>query len=77
MGRGYYFSSRENGLLCPTCEMAFPEKRAVDPALIDALRNPQKLPKTPHAQLIEVEQLLIYHFTELLHKPPKMAKYFL
>jgi len=75
-GRGYYFSSRENGLLCSTCEMAFPEKRAIDSRLIDILKKPAKLPKTALKDLKQIEQLLIYHFTELLHRPPKMAKYF-
>jgi DNA repair protein RecO (recombination protein O) len=72
-----YFSSRENGLLCSNCEMAFPEKRAIDSRLIQILNTPAKLPKTDLKQLKQIEQLLIYHFTELLHKPPKMAKYFI
>jgi DNA repair protein RecO (recombination protein O) len=74
--RGCYFSSRENGLLCSNCEMAFAEKRAIDPTLLDRLNNPAKLRKTDLEKLKEIESLLIYHFTELLHKPPKMAKYF-
>jgi hypothetical protein len=56
--------------------MTFPEKRAVDSSLIDILNTPAKLPKTGSKKLKEIEALLIYHFTELLHKPPKMAKYF-
>jgi DNA repair protein RecO len=71
-----YFSSSHNGLLCSNCEMAFPEKRAIDSTLIDILNNPAKLPKTGLKKLKQIEVLLIYHFTELLHKPPKMAKYF-
>ena len=74
--RQCYFSSRENGILCSNCEMAFPEKRAIDSRLIEILNTPAKLPKTELKQLKQIEQLLIYHFTELLHKPPKMAKYF-
>jgi DNA repair protein RecO (recombination protein O) len=74
---GYYFSSRENGLLCPNCEMTFPEKRAIEPALIEILNTPAKLPKTELKVLKKIEALLIYHFTEMLHKPPKMAKYFM
>ncbi|MHC5172162.1 MAG: DNA repair protein RecO [Planctomycetota bacterium] len=74
--RGCYFSSHENGLLCPNCEMTFPEKRAVDSALLDVLINPAKLTKTDIKKLKELESLLIYHFSELLHKPPRMAKYF-
>ena len=76
-GRGFYFSSRENGLLCSGCEMAFPEKRAINAELIEILNTPAKLPKTELKQLKQIEQLLIYHFTELLHKPPRMAKYFI
>jgi len=74
--REYYFSSRENGLLCSNCQTAFVEKRAVDTGMITILQNPAKLPKTNIKQLNEIEHLLIYHFTELLHKPPRMAKYF-
>ena len=74
--RGCYFSSHENGLLCANCEMAFPEKRAVDASLIGILNNPAKLPQTGIKKLKEIESLLIYHLTELLHKPPRMAKYF-
>jgi len=74
---GFYFSSRENGLLCSGCEMAFPEKRAIDAGLITILNTPAKLPKTNIKKLKQIEQLLIYHFTELLGKPPKMAKYFI
>ena len=72
-----YFSSGHNGLLCSDCEMAFAEKRAIEPSLIDILNNPAKLPKTESEKLKQIEVLLIYHFTELLHKPPKMAKYFI
>jgi DNA repair protein RecO (recombination protein O) len=71
-----YFSSNHNGLLCSNCEMAFAEKRVIDSTLLNILNNPAKLPKTDIKQLKEIEALLIYHFTELLHKPPKMAKYF-
>ncbi|RKY12528.1 MAG: DNA repair protein RecO [Planctomycetota bacterium] len=71
-----YFSSSHNGLLCADCEMAFPEKRLIDTSMLNILQNPAKLPKTEMKDLNKIESLLIYHFTELLHKPPKMAKYF-
>ncbi len=71
-----YFSSSQNGLLCSACEAAFVEKRAVDFAMIDVLKNPARLPKAGTKNLTEIERLLIYHFTELLGKPPRMAKYF-
>lgn len=71
-----YFSSHSNGLLCADCEPAFAEKRSVLPHALNVLQNPNKLPQTPQNQLNQIEQLLIYHLTELRHKPPKMAKYF-
>ncbi|MBL7215714.1 MAG: DNA repair protein RecO [Phycisphaerae bacterium] len=71
-----YFSSHSNGLLCPSCETAFVEKHAISAPHLAILQNPAKLPKTDRKKLHEIEQLLIYHFTELLGKPPRMAKYF-
>ena len=71
-----YFSSSHNGLLCSNCEMAFAEKRVINTSMLDILQNLAKLPKTDLKKLKEIEALLIYHFTELLHKPPRMAKYF-
>ena len=71
-----YFSSSHNGLLCPNCEMAFAEKRLIDTSMLNILQNPAKLPKAEMKLLHKIENLLIYHFTELLHKPPRMAKYF-
>jgi len=72
-----YFSSRNNGLLCAACEPTFVEKRAVDPKIVLALQRPALLPKTDFETLKTAERLMIYHLTELLHKPPRMAKYFL
>lgn len=71
-----YFSSSHNGLLCSDCEMAFSDKRTIGLSLLEILNKPAKLPKTNINKLKEIEALLIYHFTELLHKPPRMAKYF-
>ena len=72
-----WFSSHANGLLCEGCEPAFVDKRNIAPHMVAALQTPARLPKTPEDQLQQIEKLLIYHLTELLHKPPKMAKYFL
>jgi DNA repair protein RecO (recombination protein O) len=72
-----YFSSNHNGLLCSECEMAFSEKRLIDTSMLYILQNLAQLPKIEMRELKKIEALLIYHFTELLHKPPKMAKYFI
>ena len=74
--KSIYFSSHSNGLLCPSCETAFVEKRAISTPQLALLQNPSRLPKAKIEQLHEIEQLLIYHFTELLGKPPRMAKYY-
>jgi DNA repair protein RecO (recombination protein O) len=72
-----YFSSRNNGLLCSACETAFVEKRTLDWKVVAALQSPARLPKLDFETLKQTERLLIYHLTELMHKPPKMAKHFL
>lgn len=77
IGSGCYFSSRENGLLCANCEMTFPEKRAIDSSLLNILNTPSKLPRSNMKELQKIENLLIYHLTELLHRPPRMAKHFI
>ena len=72
-----YFSSAANGLLCAGCEQAFAEKRRITGACAAAMNHPAALKQTTPAAVQEAEQTLIYHFTELLHRPPKMARYFI
>ena len=40
-----------------------------------ALADIKLLPKADRKTLNEIERTLIRHFTELMHKRPKMAKY--
>ncbi|NLW84528.1 MAG: DNA repair protein RecO [Phycisphaerae bacterium] len=75
-GKDLYFSSAANGLLCGGCEQAFTEKRRLSPACCAMLNRRAAFTAAPPALLTEAEQLLVYHFTELMHRPPKMAKYF-
>jgi DNA repair protein RecO (recombination protein O) len=70
-----YFSSAANGLLCPGCEPSFTDKRRLSAACAAALNRSVPLDNTPPAVAAEAERVLIYHFTELLGRPPKMAKY--
>lgn len=72
-----YFSSEANGLLCPDCEQAFMDKLHVSLQATACLANLKLIENSDHRTLDQVEKILIYHFTALLHKPPKMAKYFL
>lgn len=71
-----YFSSRNNGLLCSACETAFVERRAIAWKAVEVLQHPARLPKADMETLKQTEAMLIYHLTELLHRRPKMAKYF-
>jgi DNA repair protein RecO (recombination protein O) len=72
-----YFSSEANGLICRDCEASFPDKFPVTKATAAALNNRGTLAKTDKNTLKEIEKLLIYHFTNIWGRPPKMAKYIL
>jgi DNA repair protein RecO (recombination protein O) len=74
---GLYFSSTANGLLCPGCEQSYTEKRSLSPLCAAILDGTSPIEDTSEALLNEAERLLIYHFTELMHRPPKMAKFFI
>ena len=70
-----YFSSSVNGLICRDCEGAFQDKIMVSEAVTKCLTNLKSIADAEVKTLKELEKILIYHFTELLGKPPKMAKY--
>jgi DNA repair protein RecO (recombination protein O) len=72
----WYFSSAANGLLCPGCEQTFTDKRRISFACAELLSQSIPIEQASEAALAEAEQLLIYHFTELMRRPPRMAKYF-
>ena len=74
-GHGLYFSSEANGLICRDCEPSFPDKIPVTKIAAVALSNNETLAKTGKKTLKEIEKLLIYHFTNMWGRPPKMAKY--
>jgi len=72
-----YFSSSANGLICRDCEGNFPDKLRLTRTAVNCLNNLKMIASASEKTLKEVEKILIHHFTELLHKPPKMAKYIL
>jgi DNA repair protein RecO (recombination protein O) len=76
-GDELYFSSSANGLVCKDCEPAFTEKIKLSPQSAKCLSNLKLIAHADERTLKEIEKVLIYHFTELLHKPPKMAKHIL
>lgn len=71
-----YFSSAANGLLCGGCEQSFSEKRRISTSCAAVLMGGHLPPNIPSSVVWEAEQILIYHFTELMHRPPRMAKLF-
>lgn len=72
-----YFSSSANGFICRDCEESFPDKIQISEAAANALGSPEFIAGSELKVLYEIERILIYHFTEILGRPPKMAKYIL
>ena len=72
-----YFSSSANGLLCRDCEPGFPDKMRLTRQAANCLTNLKLIAESNEKTLNEIERTLIYHFTELLGRPPKMANYIL
>jgi DNA repair protein RecO (recombination protein O) len=72
-----YFSSSANGLICRDCEASFPDKIKLTKNAADCLANAKLITETKEKTLNEIEKILIHHFTEILHRPPRMAKYIL
>lgn len=75
--RGAYFSSTANGLICYDCEQAFVDKLSISKGGAAAISNLQLMSKAGLSTMNEIEKILIYHLTAMLHRPPKMAKHFL
>jgi DNA repair protein RecO (recombination protein O) len=73
----FYFSSSANGLICRDCEASFPDKIKLTKNAANCLSNTKLLAEAQEKTLNEIEKILIHHFTEILHHPPKMAKYVL
>jgi DNA repair protein RecO (recombination protein O) len=74
---GSYFSSSANGLICRDCEASFPDKMSLTKDTAACLANLKLLAGAQEKTLDEVERILVYHFTELLGRRPKMAKHIL
>ncbi len=70
-----YFSSSANGLICRDCEASFPDKIKLTKNAADCLSDLKLIVSADEKTLREIEKVLIHHFTEILHRPPKMAKY--
>lgn len=72
-----FFSHSANGLVCRDCEMSFPDRIPLPAEVVDCLAQISRLARAPVQTLLQVETLLIDHFTYLLHTRPKTAKWVL
>jgi DNA repair protein RecO (recombination protein O) len=72
-----YFSSSANGLICRDCEASFPDKIELTKNATNCLANAKLIAEAQERTLNEIQLVLIKHFTEILHRQPKMAKYVL
>jgi DNA repair protein RecO (recombination protein O) len=70
-----YFSHTANGLVCPDCEMSFPDKLRLSRRAVACLADLKKIADAPDRTLGEIERTLIHHFTETLGRRPKMARH--
>jgi DNA repair protein RecO (recombination protein O) len=74
-GTELYFSSSANGIVCRDCEVSFPDKIRLSRNGAGCLTNLKMLAETNKKTLSEVEKVLVRHLTEILGRPPKMAKH--
>jgi DNA repair protein RecO (recombination protein O) len=72
-----YFSSSANGLVCRDCEVSFPDKIRLTHRAAACLSDLKHIADSDTKTLNEIEKILIHHFTELLGRPPKMARHIL
>lgn len=72
-----YFSSSANGLICRDCEMSFTDKIKLSKNVVACLASLKQIPVSTEETLVEIEKVMVRHFTELLGRPPRMAKHIL
>ncbi|MHC4168886.1 MAG: DNA repair protein RecO [Planctomycetota bacterium] len=73
----FYFSSSANGLICRDCEMSFTDKSRLSKDAVTCLASLKQIPSSTKQTLVEIERLMVRHFTQLLGRPPRMAKHIL
>jgi DNA repair protein RecO (recombination protein O) len=70
-----YFSSSANGLVCRDCEMSFTDKAILNKNVVACLANISQIPASTEETLVEIENVMVRHFTGLLGRSPRMAKH--
>ena len=75
--RQVYFSSAANGLLCPDCEASFEDKIRIGKDCARCFSDIRQIGTATQQTLNEMERVLVEDFSAMMHRRPKMAKYFL
>ena len=75
--REIYFSSSAKGLICQDCQGPFPDKTRLTQQGAKCLVDVKSLASAPDTEIRQVEDILISYITDILGRPPKMAKYIL
>jgi len=74
---GVYFSSSANGMVCRDCEGSFIDKTLLSRGCFECFFDLRRIGSASEGVLFEMEIILVYHFTEVMGRIPKMGKYFL
>jgi DNA repair protein RecO (recombination protein O) len=72
-----YFSNNAKGLICRDCQGSFPDKIRLTAETAKYLADPKMTPKISKSALKNVEDIFIRYITDMLGRPPRMAKYIL
>jgi len=70
-----YFSSSANGFICRDCGAGFPDKIRLTPQAAACMSKPKLFTKANEKTIKHIEKVLVAHFSCLLGRRPKMAKY--
>jgi DNA repair protein RecO (recombination protein O) len=73
--RESYFSASAHGLICRDCEMNYADKVRLSVEASGCLADVKRLADADESTLNEIEQVLVRHFTEILGRQPRTAKY--
>jgi DNA repair protein RecO (recombination protein O) len=72
-----YFSSNAKGLICRDCQGTFPDKIRLTIDAAKCLADAKLLASAAQTTLKNIEEILIRYITDMLGRPPRMAKYIL
>jgi DNA repair protein RecO (recombination protein O) len=72
-----YFSNNAKGLVCRDCQGPFPDKIRLTIEAAKCLADAKLLACATQTTLKNVEDILIRYITDMLGRPPRMAKYIL